>query len=250
MFSETTSPSQESALRGLRSFIGMIEVGLIEKEKYAPEQARYKEYFGSLSGVIVTSMEPPDGICLIAKTYSPLNNMAYFEPVDNRRSLQRTVIRQYSLSDILSQNPQFPQFWPSVAQEGIVSEIVFSQSAFDKTEGERIVTIGKEGDIAVPNALVELRDDSTVRIFFINPIGAVLLWPQCVASDTFTFAWIPAVIDRAFRVYCNACETRGKQLFFDVDATHVIYKQKSYKRLAIEYRLDKPTHMRPVMVEV
>lgn len=53
-------------------------------------------------------MPLPDGTCAIAKTYTPLNKMAYVQPVDPKRPLKSTVIRQYPLSEVLAQNPPFP----------------------------------------------------------------------------------------------------------------------------------------------
>lgn len=89
-------------------------------------------------------------------------------------------------------------------------------------------------------------------MLFSPPDHMSILWPHCVAEDIFIFREVPKVIDRAFRVYNNICETRGKLLFYDVSPPrHLFYKhpELAKKRIAIEYNLDNPNRMKPLKFE-
>ena len=163
-------------------------------------------------------MPPAVDTCAIALSYSPLNERGFLQPVDATRPFKATVIHEYLLADILAQNPQFPDFWSSIADGDKIPYVVYIQ--------ER-----QAGDVAIPRTLIELKDESIVRMHFVHPDSTLVLYPHCLAEDTFSFDRVPVVVDRAWRVGLNVSKTK---------------RLSPFASFSIEYSQNEPNRMKPV----
>ena len=251
MFRDHLIPSIEGEKRQLESFIRDVESHIKVKERLAFENNRNRVFFESLGGELMGGMDLPEGTLLLAKSVAPESSYGFVQPVNMKRGFKKTVIKEFLLKDILAEKPEFPDFWEKVAQHEVVQSIHFGQDVFDTNKTDSIVTIGKDGDVVLPEIHVEFLDDSNVQLLYSAPKSTSYLWPHCLAEDTFVFGELPKELDRGFRVYDNACVTRGMNLFDDVSSPmHYYYKAPwmAKKRLSIRYNIAQPNRMRPVEI--
>ncbi|GEM_PF-6836630 len=242
--SEGQGGSQEQ-LNALHAFVAGTEAQIEKLGKNKVEREQYKAYLEMLGGKSFSKMPLPSDTRAIGVAYSPVSKSSVIYPVDANRPIREDEIRQYSLADILVQKPQFPQFWESVAEDGIVHEKIYTQDPPFEKDNNVVNSIEETG--AFPNVLIRLPNETTTQMSFLPPSSTHFLWPRMAMDDVVVFPEIPKEVDRAFRVYNNACETKGQPLFFDVDPSHLFYKNGSPgKRLAVEYKRDTPNRMRPV----
>ena len=251
MFRDYSVPSQDREQRQIEYFVRDVEAHIKAKERFSERNSQNRSYFEGQGGVLMSGIELPQGTLAIAKSVSPSSTYGFVQPVNFERGFRRTVLKEFTLSDILLFQPTYPDFWEKVAQDGVVQSVHLSQDVFDTKKTDPVVTIGIDEDVILPEIHVELLDDYNVQLLFSAPQSTSYLWPHCVAGDMFVFNDVPKELDRGFRVYHNACETRGMNLFDDVNPPlHVFYKHPDMgkKRLSIQYNLTHPNKMRPVEI--
>lgn len=251
MFRDYRIPSEEGEQRQLIYFISDVEAHIRAKERWENKNTQNRLYFEAQGGQILSGMDLPERTILIAKSVSPESLYGFVQPVNLDRGFTKTVLKEFKLTDILNTKPDYPVFWEKIAHDGVVQSVYLGQDVFDTQKADPVVTIGKDGDVILPDIHIELQEDSNVQLLFSAPKSTPYLWPHCVAGDTFVFNEVPKELDRGFRVYNNACETRGKNMFDDISPPmHVFYKhpEMAKKRIAIEYNTAQPNRMRPVLI--
>lgn len=235
--SNESSNRRENGNYVVQSLIKDVEQYLLEGQTYSEEIKRYRAYFERMGGRVLTNKPIFYDTRAIAVTFDPLTHSAHVNPLNPNQPIKTKILKVFRLEDILAQDPAFPDFWNSVAESGLVSDIVYTQDPYDKSKGKRDINIGKDGDIVFPNCNVQFPTDSSIRVRFEAPHGMVLRYPHCIANETFSFTKDPAEIDRAFRVYKNYYDTNGIPLF------------SPFPKIAIEYIPEQPNRMRPKILE-
>ena len=185
MFRDGQLSNPDGEKRQLGSFVRNVESHISAKERFAIENTRNRSYFEMMGGELLSQMDLPEGTLLLAKSVSPTSTYGFVQPVNLERGFYKRVFKEFKLTDILGTNPRYPEFWEKVADKGVVQSVYLGQDVFDTQKTDPVVTIGKGGEIILPEVHVEFLDDSNIQLLYSAPKSTFYLWPHCVAGDAF-----------------------------------------------------------------